>query len=250
MKARTAAIVLVTVTAVAILAVMGWRMAVRYEPSVDIDTVRYTVRGVDVSAHNGDVDFKRLADAGIDFVYIKASEGATWRDARFEENYAAALESGMAVGVYHFFRFDVEGWRQSVNIMRAINGRRLDLPVAIDVEEYNNPTDNPTEVIVKNLRSMVELLRQGGREVIIYTNKNGYHRFVRGHFDDVALWLCSFTDPPLYDDSRWTLWQHSHRGRLEGVEGDVDLNTFNGPLHGEFADYLASRPSISTVNIR
>ncbi len=250
MKARTAAIVLVSVTAVAILAVMGGRMAVRYEPSVDIDTTLYTVRGVDISAHNGDVDFRRLADSGIDFVYIKASEGATWRDSRFEENYAAALGSGMAVGVYHFFRFDVEGWRQSVNIMRAINGRHLDLPVAIDVEESNNPTDNSTDVIVKNLRSMVELLRQGGREVIIYTNKNGYHRFVRGHFDDVALWICSFTDPPMYDEGRWTLWQHSHQGRAEGVKGNVDLNTFNVPVHGDFAAYLAARPSISTVNLR
>lgn len=250
MTARTAAYLLVAATALAIGATMAGRFIGSHERSVDIDTTIYTVRGVDISAHNGDVDFDSLRASGIDFVYIKASEGATWRDARFEDNYRRALGSGMAVGVYHYFRFDVEGWRQSVNIMRAINGRHLDLPVAIDVEEWANSTRPSTEHIVTQLRSMVELLRQGGREVIIYTNLSGYYRFIRGHFDDVPLWICSFRDEPLHDASRWTLWQHSHEGRARGVDGKVDLNTFNTPALGDWRDYLAGRPGISTLSLR
>ena len=79
---------------------------------------------------------------------------------------------------------------------------------------------------------MVSHIRSSGRKVIIYTNKNGDARFVRGHFDsietdDPELWICSFTDPPL-NRRQWTLWQHSHRSRIPGVKGFVDLNTFNG----------------------
>ncbi len=173
MKARTLAILLIAITAVAIAAVVGRRMASSREAHVDPDRSVYPVRGIDVSAHNGSIDFNKVAADSIDFVYIKASEGATWRDAMFEQNYQAASDAGLHVGVYHFFRFDVEGWRQSVNILRAIDGLTPDLPVAIDVEEWGNPGEFTTEAIIANLRSLIELLRQNGREPIIYTNKNG-----------------------------------------------------------------------------
>lgn len=250
MKPRTAAIALISATAIAILAVMAVRVFSPAVASVDVDPARFPVRGIDISAHNGSVDFDSVARAGISFVYIKASEGASWRDSRFNDNYERARRAGLAVGLYHFFRFDIEGWRQSVNFLLALRGRPLDLPVAIDVEEWGNPGEFTTEIIIDNLRSMVELLRQGGREPIIYTNKNGYYRFIRGHFDDVALWICSFTDPPLAERDRWTLWQHSHLGRVPGIRGDVDLNTFNTPARGNWKDYLASRPAVARLEIR
>lgn len=239
------AVGLVAVTAVAIAAVVGRRAFGGREAHVELDRSVYPVRGIDVSAHNGPVDFARVARSGIDFVYIKVTEGATWRDALFEQNYAAATESGLKVGAYHFFRFDVPGWRQSVNVLGAVGLRRLDLPIAIDVEEWGNPGEFTTDEIVANLRSLVELLRRNGREPVIYTNKNGYYRFVRGRFDDVGLWICSFTTPPIAEQKRWTIWQHSHLGRVDGIDGAVDLCTFNTPHCGAFEDYLSENPSIS-----
>ena len=59
------------------------------------------------------------------------------------------------------------------------------------------------------------------------TDAVGGHRFIRGHFDDTGLWVCSFTDPPI-SRADWLLWQHSHSGRVDGVAGPVDLNTFCG----------------------
>ncbi len=249
MKARTAAIAIIALTTVAITAVMLPRVLGRGEHNVEIDRGRYPVRGIDISAHNGEVDFDRVAAQGIDFAIIKASEGATWRDTAFERNYSGATDAGLRVGAYHFFRFDVEGWRQSVNILRALGNRHLDLPVAIDVEEYANPPDVTTDNIIENLRSMIELLRQNGREPIIYTNKNGYYRFVRGHFDDVGLWICSFTTPAIADTTRWTLWQHSHVAHIDGVRGPVDLSTFNCPSRGEFDAWLATTPSLARLNL-
>ncbi len=250
MKARNLAIILIVITAVAIAAVMCRRVLSSREAHVELDRAEYPIRGIDISAHNGPVDFAKVAADSIGFVYIKASEGATWRDAKFEQNYRAATEAGLRVGVYHFFRFDVEGWRQSVNILRAINGLSPDLPVAIDVEEWGNPGEFTTEEIAASLRSMVELLRQNGREPMIYTNKNGYYRFIRGHFDDVGLWICSFTTPPIADQKRWTIWQHSHIGKVAGINGPVDLCTFNTPRRGSFAAWLATSPAITKMNYR
>lgn len=247
---RNIAIGLIALTALAISGAMLVRSITSRGAHAPVDRAIYPVCGIDVSAHNGEVDFDRVKAAGVDFVYIKASEGATWRDACFETNYRRAVDAGLAVGIYHFFRFDVEGWRQSVNVMRAINGRHLDLPVAIDIEEWGNPGGVPTQRVVTEARSMIELLRRQGREVIIYTNKNGYYRFVRDNFDDVALWVCGFTNPPMRDRARWTMWQHSHLGRIDGVRGRVDLNTYNTPVHGAFDDYLSASPAISTLNPR
>lgn len=246
MRARSAAILIIALTAAAIAMVVGRRIFVSREPQVDIDRVAFPVRGIDISAHNGPVDFARVAADSIDFVYIKATEGATWRDALFEQNYQAAIDAGLRVGIYHFFRFDVPGWRQSVNILGSIGNRHLDLPIAIDVEEWGNPTEYTTDDIISSLRSLVEMLRQNGREPIIYTNKNGYYRFVRDRFDDVALWICSFTSPALAERDRWTVWQYSHVGRVHGLDGAVDLCTFNSPWRGDFAEWLRSNPAIAS----
>ena len=76
-------------------------------------------------------------------------------------------------------------------------------------------------------------MKEGSRKdipLIVYTNKQGHSRFVREAFavaERPEVWICSFTDPPLSREP-WTIWQHSHIGRLPGVKGAVDLNTFNG----------------------
>lgn len=245
MKARTAAILLICFTAIAIAAVMVLRRMNRRAEAVEIDRSVYPVCGIDISAHNGAIDFDSVAADGIEFVYIKASEGATWRDKRFNTNYTEARAAGLAVGAYHFYRFDVEGWRQSVNLLRALDHRPMDLPVAIDVEESNNSAVQSSEEVVRNLQSMIELLRQGGYQAIIYTNKDGYRRFVRGRLNDVPLWICSFTTPAMVENERWTLWQFSHCGHVNGIRGNVDLNTFNTPCRGSFAKYLENYPAIS-----
>lgn len=244
---RRIAVALIALTGAAIFFVGVRRVVMPGTTHVEVDRGVYPVHGVDISAHNGTVEFDSLAAAGIDFVYMKASEGATWRDARFEENYTGARAAGLEVGVYHFFRFDVPGWRQSVNLLNSIKGRVVSLPVAIDVEEWGNPANYTTEDVRANLRSMVELLRLNGREPIIYTNKNGYNRFVRGYFDDVDLWICSFTTPPLGNHDDWLMWQHSHSGSLPGVNGKVSFDTFNTPARGPMARWLTTRPGVSRL---
>lgn len=226
-KAGAMAWSLVCFTAVAILAVMGLRMFSPREAHIDVPRDRYPVKGIDVSSHNGgDIDFEAVAADSVDFVYIKASEGNTFRDTLFYRNYAGAVRAGLKVGAYHYFRFDCEGWRQGRNLLDAIDRLSFDLPLAIDVEEWGNVRNYTTDDVVRQLTDMVDYLHEYGYKVIIYTNRTGYNRFIRFRLDHIPVWISSFYLRPL--DAHWTLWQHSHKGRVSGIEGVTDLDTFNG----------------------
>ena len=87
---------------VVMLAYVGWRYILPH--SVDVDRFRFPVAGIDVSKHNGNIDFEQVRDDDYQFVFIKASEGKTYRDEAFERNYQGAREAGLKVGAYHFFR--------------------------------------------------------------------------------------------------------------------------------------------------
>lgn len=215
--------------ACAVVAVcVGWWVYNRYfyeraNPSLE----EYPVRGIDISAHNGDIDFKLLAGAGVDFAYIKATEGTDFIDRNYLRNALGLARAGIPAGAYHFFRFDTDGEMQAWNFLRALRGRDFRLAPAIDLEEWSNPEGYTTRQILKELKAMLAILRAEGITPVIYTNKDGYNRFVKDNLEDYPLWICSFSDPPLPASAHWQIWQFSHRGTLPGIRGYVDLNTIN-----------------------
>lgn len=225
--ARQLAIIIIALTASAILAVALLRLSDSRRHHIDVSRDTYPIVGIDISAHNGHVDFDSVASSGISFVFLKATEGTTFRDSKFKSNYDAARKAGLKVGAYHFFRFDSDGYLQGRNFLDAIDSLYTDLPLAIDIEEANNPDNITTDNIIESLRGMIITLESSGRKVIIYTNKRGLSRFIRRRLDEMPVWVCSFTDPPIPSDD-WVLWQHSHESHIDGVKGSVDLNTFNG----------------------
>lgn len=191
-----------------------------------VDPVKYPVRGLDVSAHNGMMNLDAAANAGYQFIFIKASEGDTYRDPNFRINYSKASHAGMSIGAYHFFRFDCEGVTQAKNLLGAINGRPLELGVAIDVEDQKNATDIDSVLIIKRLAAMAEYLNLSGYRVTFYSNRDGYYDYIREAAPGACLWICSFNSGPI--NAEWTYWQYDHHGRVAGIRGDVDLNAFCG----------------------
>lgn len=233
--------ILVSVGFLAVLAVLffagKWAWDTYRTPRADVDFSRYPVRGIDVSAHNGDIDFDKVRKAGISFVWIKASEGETLRDSRFEKNHAAASAAGLRTGAYHFFRFDCDGVMQAMNLCQALGDIRPDMGVAIDVELQNNAEGVPDQTVIANLESMTDYLAMRGLPVTFYSNKEGYTRFLKDRFAEYPLWICSFTDwEPLEEGEPWTFWQYSHAGHVDGIDGNVDEDVFNGTA-GALAAY-------------
>lgn len=229
---------LTTIVSVALmLAVLALGAMVLYDlrsqstEAIELSRADYPVSGIDLSAHNGEVDFDRLPGDSLDFIIFKATEGATFKDPRFEINYRGSRQAGIkAIGAYHFFRFETDGTMQAINMLHSLHGKTLELPLIIDIEEWTNPRHVPTDSVVGRLRNMLEYLEANGQTVMLYTNKDGYDRFVKQRFEHYPLWICSFTRPPLGEeqDSVWSLWQYSHQGWINSCKSPVDLNTFNG----------------------
>ena len=209
-----------------------------------LNSIRDLLSGQDIKVTiTGSAGLGVATAAGIDFVYLKASEGLTLNDPAFLRNYLAARRAGLKVGAYHFFRFDCDGMGQAANFLTSTEKCDLQLPMAIDIEEWGNPAGVATEIINERIATMVAVVGSQRGPTIIYTNKNGDARFVRHQYDsldgsDPELWICSFTDPPL-TRRPWRIWQHSHVGKVPGIVGEVDLNIFNGS-RGEWLQWLDS----------
>lgn len=238
--------------AVALLAVAVWiwrpAMLRRFLPgneknvtglNVDVSRRDFPVKGIDISHHNGHIDFRRVAADSVDFVIIKATEGVTWRDSCLRRNYEGATAAGLRVGFYHFFKFERGGVRQGRNFLSAVEDMPAQLPLVIDFESQGNP---PTDyyLVVGRLRDMAAYLRRHGRRIMIYCNHTEYEKYIRGNFDDVDLWLASGRIPN--DNDRRHLWQHSHNGHVDGISRPVDINTFNGS-RDEFEAWINQQPA-------
>lgn len=207
--------------------------------AVNISRKEFPVKGIDVSHHNGDIDFNLVAADSVEFVMIKATEGATHTDSCMARNYDRATAAGLKVGFYHFFRFDRGGVKQGRHFLSATSGRPVDLPLVIDVETYGNP-DVDYYRVVGRLRDMIGYLKRHNCRVMIYCNNITYNRYICDNFADTELWLASESTPKDKGDSR-SLWQHSHAGKVHGISTPVDINTFNGSRE-EFANWLNKSP--------
>ena len=215
-----------------------------FHPSVSIDPVRYPIAGIDVSSHNGTIDFDRVARQGVYFVFVKATEGVSHRDANFKKNCRAARAAGLKVGAYHFFRKSKDGEPQARHFLDVVKGEALDLPLVIDMEDaYNDRGVSDTQAL-NRLKTMVAQLQKHGYRVIIYTNGDGFKKYFDGRHDDVDLWISSFKSPDEIASIPHRFQQYSYWGEVEGIDGDVDLNIFNGSATEweQWLDAQASRP--------
>jgi lysozyme len=203
-----------------------------------IDHDRYPIQGIDISSHNGMINFDAVVEDGYSFVFMKVSEGETFKDDNYRINYAKAKKAGLKIGAYHFFRFDVDGVSQAVNFLNAIGSNTPDMALAIDVEKHGNPAGVDMALITERLTRMVEYLNLKGYRVMFYSNNNGYYDYLEENFKGCALWICAFSNPPI--NASWDFWQYSHSGSVKGINGKVDLDVFYGSRE-EWYDYLIGR---------
>lgn len=210
---------------------LGCLVQCKFEQFADLSPKKYTY-GIDVSHHQKQIDWPQLKDGKARFVYIKATEGATFRDPRFIENWNGAQQAGLIPGAYHFFTFCRSGADQAENflqVFRQVKGTHL--PVAIDVELAGNCPTRPTpDELASELNSFIDRVKAGtGCRMLFYTTPGFYDSYLAGHFDHYPLWLQSFNKKPGLKSKRaWNIWQFSNQGRVDGIEKPVDLNVFKG----------------------
>lgn len=192
---------------------------------------KYLVRGVDVSHHNSFINWDRLREEDVTFVYLKSTEGTTHKDREYQRNYQLAREAGLKVGTYHFYTFGMDGKQQAQHFIQHSTVKSGDIIPAIDVE--HSPinkfcrTDADLQKMLKELRVMEqELYTHFGKHPVIYTNKDCYQQYIENNFPNNPLWICDLHDEPNVASDTWAIWQFSHTGKIAGVENDIDLNYY------------------------
>ncbi|MBP1630895.1 MAG: glycoside hydrolase family 25 [Bacteroidetes bacterium] len=211
---------------------------------VKINAYKYPILGIDVSAHQKDIDWDKVYDANVKFAFIKATEGESFVDKKFKTNLDGARKNDIFVGAYHFFRFSKSGKIQAQNFIKTVPNEKLDFPPVLDVELYGNflSSFNDEKVVSEIFIFLREIEKYFKVKPIIYTNSDTYKRYIKGNFDDYDIWMSKLCSEPT--TKNWRFWQYSHDGTLTGISADVDLNTFNGGFE-ELDKYINSKKRIN-----
>lgn len=186
--------------------------------------------GIDVSRYQEEIDFLAVANAGMEAVIIKSSEGVDYTDPNFEVNYAGAKAAGLKVGFYHFLTATtVEQAREEANFFASIiNGKEIDIKPVMDFEDLEGLSVEEINAIALAFAEEVESLT--GLPVMVYSNANNATNVFGEPLTKYSLWLAQYdgstpSDEVIWDT--WAGWQYTDTGSVEGIEGDVDLNIFN-----------------------
>jgi lysozyme len=192
----------------------------------------YQIHGIDVSKYQNRIGWEAVQKMNVSglklhFAFIKASEGISNVDGYFKRNWKKAKEAGMVRGAYHFFIASKDGRTQAEHFIRQVKLESGDLPPVLDVEQNFGRS---AEQVRKEVKKWLEITEAYyGVRPIIYTYVVFYEKYLRGYFDDYPLWVAHYLQPnqPRIERS-WSFWQHSEKGRVNGITSKVDFNVFNG----------------------
>lgn len=213
--------------------------------SIDDETGYYSyeddkyksVAGVDLSVYQGDVDFSKVKDAGFDYCMLRVGYrtyggGVVTADANFETYVSDAIKNDLDVGVYFFTSAitTAEAKEEAEFVLDSIKPYNINYPVVLDVEEIVSGTSRQDSLSKEELTEIVKTfcktIEDEGYEVMIYSNLKGFIAKVNlEELEDYDKWFANYDTTP-YFPYKFTMWQYSSTGSVDGIDGDVDLNIY------------------------
>ena len=223
-----------------------------------------TVPGLDVSYWQAEVDWRAVRSTGVRFVFIKATEGVAYTDSTFAGNWEGAKANGLLRGAYCFFHPNQDPRQQAERFAGTIRDREDDgeLPCSLDLEVTDGVSNKKTIAGVKIWLDEVE--QRMGRRPMIYSGVSFLETSLTEHGQppdwarDFALWLGWFPNKyvpgmsPLMPKGwpTWTFWQYSGKGRISGIDAQVDVDVFNGTAEQLIAFANSQSPAtVSTTHV-
>ena len=185
------------------------------------------LNGIDVSKHNGVIDFEQVKKAGFDFVIIRAGYGKalTQVDPYFEQNYKRAKLAGLKVGAYWYsYTQTVAGAiREAETCLEAIKGKCFELPIYYDVEEKDQLAQG-TQFLGDIIDNFCQTLEKAGKFAGLYMSAAHLKLVPMKVLVKYAIWCAQWGKACTYELTRWGVWQYSSTGSVPGIQGNVDLN--------------------------
>lgn len=183
------------------------------------------MKGIDIASMQGVVDFAKVKASGIEIVYIKATEGLTYNSPTMLTQYNGARAVGLKTSFYHYLRAN-NPEDEADHFMSVVKGLPVECKYAIDVEVTLGQTKAQ---IVSNIRRFADRLIANGLKVIVYTGDAFYSAYIANTIaDNLGMWIAHYhCSRP---DKIGIGFQYSESGRLDGINGDVDLDTFTNEI--------------------
>lgn len=210
--------------------------------------------GIDVSNWQGYINYAEVKDAGIEVVYIKASQGSSIKDAYFDVNYENAKNNGLKVGFYHFLTAtnEDEAEEEARFFASVISGKVPDCKLAMDYEVFDGRSREEIDNISRIFIETVEELT--GKEVVIYSDlSNSQNIFNKSLAEDYELWLAYYGDYNglTYVETSWKEYigvQYTDRGIINGISGSVDRDLFTADIFLGETSVIPSTGGTQTYN--
>ena len=196
----------------------------------------FEVHGIDVSKYQGDIDWQAAHDGGVQFAWIKATEGGDKADEKFRQNWEQAKAAGIPRGAYHFVYWCRTPQEQIRFFQQNVPVDPDALPPVLDVELTPGSKSCPRTLykdeIIGEMRTMLEAMeRHFGKKPIIYSTVDFYEGILHpGALTEYPIWVRSTKYHPSvrYGSRRWHFWQYQSDAAIPGIRGKVDRNTFFG----------------------
>lgn len=197
-------------------------------------TTGNTKVGIDVSKWNGDIDWDRVKNAGVQFAIVRAGyrgsvTGSLVEDPNFAANMKGATASGIPVGVYFFTQAvnEVEAVEEASMVLKLIREYKLDYPVFIDTEGAGgNGRADGLDVETRTLvcEAFCRTIENAGYSAGVYGSRNWYNYNLQAdRLQNYYIWLAEYRSVPLYQ-GYYNMWQYTSKGKVDGISGNVDMN--------------------------
>lgn len=191
-----------------------------------------TSRGIDVSAHQGKINWAQVAASGVDFAIIRAgfrgqTAGSIYEDAYFKTNVAGATANGIKVGIYFYSTAvnENEALEEAAWVVKKISTYRITYPVVYDFEDFGayRCKNVGGAQATSNALTFLSFVQSNGYEPMMYANKSDItNRLSRGAFQ-MKFWLAHYTTQTDYAGN-YQMWQYTSKGSVPGISGNVDMN--------------------------
>ena len=219
------------------------------QPDIAVVTQKNTdtlICGIDISHYQGDeIDYLNQKGDQLSFVICKATEGVTYTDPDFKNNWAMIQQKGFTRGAYHFYHC-ADDPKQQADFFIATLGplAKTDFPLIVDFEENSIDKGCNKADIQKNLLLFLQLLEQKtGRKPILYTDTNtGNSQINNAAFAAYSLWIADYNPgaapavPMVWKNKTWTIWQKNPNYEVDSYADDFDVFNGNGNDFSKFID--------------
>ncbi len=189
--------------------------------------------GIDVSKWNGNIDWNAVKNSGVSYAIIRcgyrgSSTGALIEDPKFRSNIKGAKAAGLKVGVYFFSQAvnEVEAVEEASMALSLASGYGLNYPIFLDVESSGGRGDGISkETRTAVCKAFCSTVQNSGVSAGIYANKTWFTEKINtGSLTGYKIWLAQYASTPTYTATRYDMWQYSSKGKVSGINGNVDMN--------------------------